>query len=61
MLRELTREEMQRMSGAGDGNNGGDRDRDYGSAIGTAAASAFVNIGSQCTKGSGNDRGVPFR
>ncbi|MCF1613104.1 hypothetical protein LQ759_24780 [Serratia marcescens] len=102
MLRELTREEMQRMGGAGDGNNGGDRDRDYGpssygaqangfqpnwaakgyglfqdpctgavvtgalasrnsSAIGTAAASAFVNIGSQCTKGSGNDRGVPFR
>ncbi|CUZ19135.1 Uncharacterised protein [Serratia marcescens] len=32
-----------------------------GRAIGTAAASAFVNIGSQCTKGSGNDRGVPFR
>jgi hypothetical protein len=32
-----------------------------GSAIGTAAASAFANIGSQCTKGSGNDRGVPFR
>ncbi|RTF41779.1 hypothetical protein [Serratia marcescens] len=108
MLRELTREEMQRMGGTGDGNNGGDRDRDYsrssygaqangfqpnwaakgyglfqdpctgavvtgaiamagaltsrnGSAIGTAAASAFVNIGSQCTKGSGNDRGVPFR
>ncbi|CAI1040304.1 Uncharacterised protein [Serratia marcescens] len=27
MLRELTREEMQRMGGAGDGNNGGDRDR----------------------------------
>lgn len=32
MLRELTREEMQRMGGAGDGNNGGDRDRDYGEA-----------------------------
>ncbi|MGP1143588.1 hypothetical protein ACJ8J8_01965 [Serratia sp. CY48663] len=108
MLKELTREEMQRMGGTGDGNNGGDRDRDYsrssygaqangfqpnwaakgygllqdpctgavvtgaiamagalasrnGSAIGTAAASAFANIGSQCTKGSGNDRGVPFR
>ena len=25
MLRELAREEMQRMGGAGDGNNGGDR------------------------------------
>lgn len=34
MLRELTREEMQRMSGAGDGNNGGDRDRDYSRSAG---------------------------
>ncbi|MEN5281575.1 hypothetical protein [Serratia marcescens] len=41
MLRELTREEMQRIGGAGDGNNGGDRDRDYGPSSYGAQANGF--------------------
>ncbi|WP_241168980.1 hypothetical protein [Serratia marcescens] len=41
MLRELAREEMQRMGGAGDGNNGGDRDRDYGRSSYGAQANGF--------------------
>ncbi|HGE8301841.1 TPA: hypothetical protein ACGD5C_002177 [Serratia marcescens] len=41
MLRELTREELQRIGGAGDGNNGGDRDRDYGPSSYGAQANGF--------------------
>ena len=44
MLRELAREEMQRMGGAGDGNNGGDRDRDYGRSSYGAQANGFQPI-----------------
>lgn len=109
MLKEMTKAEMQLIGGAGDGNNGGDRDHSrssYGAqangfqpnwaakghglfqdasrpcpsaiingvlgvgsalasrnatAIGIMATAAFVNIGGQCNKDSGRDRGVPFR
>ncbi|WP_253718469.1 hypothetical protein [Serratia marcescens] len=52
MLRELTREEMQRIGGAGDGNNGGDRDRDYGPSSYGAQANGFQP--NWAAKGSGS-------
>ncbi|CAI1993631.1 hypothetical protein [Serratia plymuthica] len=48
MLKEMTKAEMQLIGGAG-------------TAIGIMATAAFINIGGQCNKDSGRDRGVPFR